>query len=134
LKDHLDADIRVEAFYGNYHHSVKLAGNVDVMPIRFPEVKFVPEDQRSQQHIEAAVFYCGVALLLLSIGLAIFIPNPTTYQLRIFTGLFAIAMGAFALRLTGMLTVRLTFGQKVLISATGALAVFVLVYFFIPKQ
>jgi hypothetical protein len=132
--DNPKADIKVEALYDRYRREIRIAGNADVMPIRFPEVKYMPADIKSQHKFETVAFYCGIVFLLLAVVLAISIPNPTSFQLRVFTGFFSIAVGAFSIKLTGMLSVRMTFGTKVLISATGALAVFVLIYFFVPAQ
>lgn len=80
------------------------------------------------------VFGIGVALLLLVIGIAFKISDPTTFQFRIFAGVFAISMAAFGLGLSGMLKADINFEKRLAISATGALAIFVLVYFFAPAQ
>ena len=126
--------LKVKVSYGKYHREINIAENVDVMPIRFPEVKYVADDERTQRQTEAIAFYVGIVFSLLTVLLAIFFPNPTAFQFRNFTGFFSIGLGGVALRLSGMLSVRLTLGQRVLISATGALAVFVLAYFFVPAQ
>jgi hypothetical protein len=36
--------------------------------------------------------------------------------------------------MTGMIDVRVSFGKRLLIGATGAFAVFVIVYFFLPAM
>src|SRR5215510_2660633 len=82
--DQPGADISVEAFYDKYHHGVRIAGNADVVPIEFPEVKYVSNDQKA----ENIAFYFGIVFTLLGVLLAVFIPEPTKYQARIFTGFF----------------------------------------------
>jgi hypothetical protein len=127
---HTGAQIRAEASYGKYHHEVIIAESAETIPIVFPEVKYVPVDQR----FENIVFFVGVAFLLIGLALAIVIPTPTIFQTRIFSGFFALAAGAFGLKLTGMLNVQMSFGQRLVVSATGAFAVFILVYFFMPAH
>jgi hypothetical protein len=79
-------------------------------------------------------FVFGVLFLVAILTLVIFIPNPTKAQAQVFSVILALAAGGFASVLSGMLNVRLTLTSKVAIGATGALAVFVIVYFFVPAM
>jgi VIT1/CCC1 family predicted Fe2+/Mn2+ transporter len=79
-------------------------------------------------------FVFGVIFIAVILTLVIFIPNPTPAQARVFSVVLALAAGGFASFLSGMLNVRLSLKSKVVIGATGALAVFVIVYFFVPAM
>lgn len=69
----------------------------------------------------------AVAILLL----AVLIPNPSLSQFFIFRGFFAISLAAIAAIIPGLLTVESRF-QKFSIRATGAIAVFIIVWFLNP--
>ncbi|WP_027252544.1 hypothetical protein [Photobacterium halotolerans] len=73
----------------------------------------------------------GVLFALIIILLAVFIPSPTTTQFFIFRGVFAISLAAIAAIIPGLLTVESRF-QKFSIRATGAIAVFVIVWMLNP--
>ena len=69
----------------------------------------------------------GVLFALAILLLAIFIPNPTSTQFFIFRGIFAVSLAAIAAIIPGLLTVESRL-QKFSIRATGAIAVFVIVW------
>jgi len=71
-----------------------------------------------------------VAVLIL----AVFIPNPTNFQRQVFAVLMAFSIAALTSVLPGMLDVKLSWGTKMVISATSALAVFVIVFFCLPAM
>lgn len=73
----------------------------------------------------------GLLFALLVMGAAIFIPNPTSTQFFIFRGIFAISLAAIAAIIPGLLNVESRF-QKFSIKATGAIAVFVIVWLLNP--
>jgi hypothetical protein len=73
----------------------------------------------------------GVLFALIILLLAIFIPNPTSTQFFIFRGIFAVSLSAIAAIIPGLLTVESRF-QKFSIRATGAIAVFVIVWMLNP--
>jgi hypothetical protein len=79
-------------------------------------------------------FVFGVLFLVTISTLVVFIPNPTKAQAQVFSVVLALAAGGFASVLSGMLNVRLNLTSRVAIGATGALAVFVIVYFFVPAM
>lgn len=73
----------------------------------------------------------GVLFLLVLFVLAVMIPNPTNWQAFIFRGGFAISLSAIAAIVPGLLTVESRI-QKMSIRATGAIAVFVIVWLVNP--
>ena len=77
----------------------------------------------------------GLAIgILFSISIfvvVIFIPNPTSFQILVFRGLFSISLAAIAAIIPGLLHVESRF-QKFSIRATGAIAVFILVWLVNP--
>jgi hypothetical protein len=79
-------------------------------------------------------FVFGVLFIATILTLIVQIPNPTPPQAHVFSVVMALAAGGFASVLSGMLKVNLKFGTKAAIGATGALAVFVIVYFFVPAM
>lgn len=73
----------------------------------------------------------GVILLLGLFVLAVMIPNPTSWQVFIFRGGFAISLAAISAIIPGLLSVDSRF-QKMSIRATGAIAVFVIIWLVNP--
>jgi hypothetical protein len=69
----------------------------------------------------------GLVFSLIILALVVLIPNPTAIQFFIFRGLFAISLAAIAAIIPGLLNVETRF-QKFSVRATGAIAVFVLVW------
>ena len=82
----------------------------------------------TKQYQRWAVFGCGVSFLLINIVLAVFIPTPTASQSGIFRTVLALSAAGFAAFIPGFLEVEV----KPYIRAGGAIAVFVIVYFFYP--
>ena len=70
----------------------------------------------------------GLVFLLLLLGIAVFIPRPTTFQVFVFRVVLALAAAAFGATIPGFLNIKIPLWGKGLISAGGALALFVLVY------
>ncbi|MCI0660323.1 MAG: hypothetical protein L0220_04545 [Acidobacteria bacterium] len=79
-------------------------------------------------YVFGAVFVIAILLLV------VFIPNPTPVQYHFFVIVMSLAAGGVATVMTGMIDVRASFGKKLAIGATGALAVFVIVFFFLPAM
>lgn len=75
-------------------------------------------------------FVFGVVLVGVLIVMAVFVPEPTGFQYAIFRIVLALAAAGVAVFIPGLLNV--TLGREV--TASGALAVFVVVYFFAPAQ
>ncbi len=73
----------------------------------------------------------GVLFAFLILLLAIFIPSPTPTQFFIFRGVFSVSLAAIAAIIPGLLNIESRF-QKFSIRATGAIAVFVIVWLLNP--
>ncbi len=77
-----------------------------------------------------AAFIFGVAFVVTILILATIFPTPTAFQYQVFRAVLALAAGGIAAMVPGFLEVQI----KALLRAGGALAVFVMVYFFNPAQ
>jgi hypothetical protein len=93
----------------------------------------------SEQQLQVLLaFAFGVVFLVAILVLVIAFPSPTKAQYEIFRIVIALAAGGVAAVMPGLLTLRmqlsLTAKQKLAIQAGGALAVFVIVYFYSPAQ
>jgi VIT1/CCC1 family predicted Fe2+/Mn2+ transporter len=77
-------------------------------------------------------FCFGVAFLIAILTLAVFIPDPKPFQVRAFTTVMAIAAAGTATVMTGLINTQIKLGTQLVIGATGALAVFVIVYMVNP--
>ncbi|EXS34147.1 hypothetical protein [Acinetobacter sp. 826659] len=73
----------------------------------------------------------GVLFALIILLSAIFIPSPTPTQFFVFRGVFAVSLAAIAAIIPGLLNVESRF-HKFSIRATGAIAVFVIVWLLNP--
>ena len=73
----------------------------------------------------------GIVFALIILSLSIFIPNPTQTQFFIFRGMFAISLAAIAAIIPGLLNIESRL-QKFSIRATGAIAVFIIVWLLNP--
>ena len=75
-------------------------------------------------------FAFGVVFVTAMVVLAMFYPNPTPYQYTVFRIVLALACAGVAAVIPGLLNVNLgTFAK-----AAGALAVFLIVFFYSPAQ
>jgi hypothetical protein len=93
----------------------------------------VPSQETTR--LNTILAYCfGAVFLAVILTLVVFIREPTPVQYHFFTIVMALAAGGVATVMTGMIDVRASFGKKLAIGATGALAVFVIVYFFLPAM
>jgi hypothetical protein len=75
-------------------------------------------------------FACGVGFIIVLLVLALLVKNPTSFQYQVFRIVLALAAGGFAGLVDGFLTISFNKWLK----AGGALAVFVIVYFYNPAQ
>jgi hypothetical protein len=85
-----------------------------------------PDVSKSTERLIALV--CGVAFIALLLVIAIFIPNPSSFQYTIFRIVLSLAAAGFVSMTPGFITAQV--GNWV--RGGGALAVFVVVYFFSP--
>jgi len=79
---------------------------------------------------KTTAFMFGLAFVLASIILAIFFPSPTPYQYTVFRIVLALSAAGVAAIIPGFVQLRL----RNLLRAGGAIAVFVIVYFFNPAS
>jgi hypothetical protein len=77
-------------------------------------------------------FLIGVLFLTAILILVVRVPTPTETQYAIFRIITALGGAAFAIALTGFLTVRMQLTRKIEIMAGGALGIFAILYFFSP--
>ena len=97
-----------------------VADPVEVKPRRDEGLK------KSTQQLLAFVF--GVVFLIAVLALAVFIPNPTPFQYTVFRIVLALAAGGVAAMIPGFIRAEV----PKYVQAGGALAVFVIVFFFSP--
>lgn len=72
----------------------------------------------------------GIVFLIAILLIAIFFPDPTNFQYTVFRIILALAAAAFATVIPGIIEVNI----NKMLKATGALAVFVIVYFYSPAN
>ena len=90
--------------------------------------KFADPARREQSRASLFVFIFGCVFVAALVVLAIVFPSPTVFQYTIFRIVLALASSGIAAFVPGLLRVRLNNW----LAASGALAVFVIVYFFSP--
>jgi hypothetical protein len=86
--------------------------------------------KKQQQVIIAFIF--GVVFVVALLVLAIAFPTPTPFQYTVFRIVLALAAAGVAAMIPGFLNVELSPIKSMAIRAGGAVAVFVIVYFFNP--
>ncbi len=93
-----------------------------------------PTTQEKHKHTYQLLACGSGALFLLFILIAaVFIPDLTPFQYRVFIALLAIAGGAFGVVITSLLDVKAKFGRQFAIGTTGALALVVLLLLIDPS-
>ena len=70
----------------------------------------------------------GLAFLIGLVIIALFIPHPTSFQIFVFRVVLSLAASAFGATIPGFLQIKLPLWRMGLISAGGALGLFVLIY------
>lgn len=126
------AEVGLEAEYADQPpQAVTLTQDAHEWRFHFDNVEVPVADGKPfwQQHIAGLL---GVIFLLTSIGLAVFIATPTEFQRRVFVGALAIGLAGIGAEIPGFLHVKLSLGTQLAVTAAGALAIFVIVYFFVP--
>lgn len=76
----------------------------------------------------------GGVLLAVSLGLAFLVRDQTPLQQQLIRSLFALALGGIASAVPGILEVNLNLETKATIAASGAIAVWLVTYFFAPAR
>jgi hypothetical protein len=91
-----------------------------------------------QQTETYLAFGFGIVFVTAILSLVVVFPNPTSAQYEVFRIVIALAAGGVGAVIPGLLKISLDLGlstgQKMLLRAGGALAVFVVVYFYSPAQ
>jgi hypothetical protein len=76
----------------------------------------------------------GVIFTAALLGLMVFNPHPSLEQFEVFRIVIAVAVAGIAAMIPGLLKLKLSQGSKLALQAGGALAVFVIVYFYSPSR
>ena len=84
----------------------------------------------SSKHERIAVFVFGAVFVVAMLALAIAFPEPTAFQYTVFRVVLALATAGVAAFIPGFIQLHLSTWLR----AGGAIAVFVIVYFFSPAQ
>jgi hypothetical protein len=83
-------------------------------------------------------FAFGVVFVVAILTLVVLFPNPTPAQFEIFRIIIALASGGIAVVIPGMLNFHMDFeftsAQSIVLRASGALAAFLIVYFYSPAR
>jgi hypothetical protein len=74
----------------------------------------------------------GIGFVIVSIALAFVFSKPSPLQTHIILAVLSLGGGAFASEIPGMLKVDLSLSAKFTVAATGAAAIFVILYFAVP--
>jgi hypothetical protein len=93
------------------------------------EMEVVSDETRTSWEKPAAVGF-GIAFMVSLLVLAVVVPNPTPFQYEVFRIVLAIGVAGFAASISGLLHVQIGGWLQ----ATGALAVFAIVYFYSPAK
>jgi hypothetical protein len=99
------------------------------------EAKYTVQAQQGKR--ETRHFWSSVSLLLLIVGISVFKPEPSPWQMTVFRLVMALSAGGLVAYLPGMLTIQGTlpassFLNNAKLRASGSFAVFVLVYYYGP--
>jgi hypothetical protein len=127
-----ESEVALRAEYeGEESQEVALAKEVNKWDFTFSNVEVaVPRDKPFwEEHLPGIL---GVIFLVTCIVLAIVFREPSVFQKRVFVGALAIGLAGLGAEIPGFLNVDMKLGTKLSITAAGALAIFVLVYFFGP--
>lgn len=91
-----------------------------------------------KERSEKRYFWASLVMLAAIVAISMVIPNPSDFQIGVIRLVMALASAAFVAFLPGMLTVQGalpagSFLNDAKIKASGAFAVFILVYYYAPK-
>lgn len=79
-------------------------------------------------------FGFGVVFVVVTIVIAVAFPHPTPFQYNVFRIVLALAAAGVAAMVPGFIDIKISSTTGLLIRAGGALAIFVIAYFFNPAQ
>ena len=116
--------VGVSVKYRGYEEAVTLEKNARNYTFRLPT-----DSGFLENHLGMIL---GFILWGVSIILAFAVGASDPLQKQLVKGTFSLGCGAMATEISGLIDIRVTTGQKFLIAASGALAVFVLLYLVEP--
>jgi hypothetical protein len=119
-----DEEVSIMVASRGIHQSANLGKDVDNYIFRLPF-----GENFLERHIG---FFAGLGIWSVSLLLAFGVGAISPLQVQLVKGTFSLGCGAIATEITGLLDIKATIGQKFLIAASGALAVFVLLYLVAP--
>jgi hypothetical protein len=125
------APLSLEALCGTESQGpVNLAPAQDAWTFQFKNVEdYVPDKPFWEEHLTAII---GGVCLAIALIMAVAYPTPAPFQQRVFLGTLSLGLAGLGSEIPGFLNVNLTLGQKAAITAGGALAIFVIAFFFDP--
>lgn len=129
--ENLQDEVEVNAVYGGVEQKVPLSQSQDSWTFQF-DVDPFPHTLIAimKQKIPLLV---GLLLLFTALALGFAYPEPQVIQVRLILSTASLAGGLIASEIPGMLNVNMSFGKKLVVGATGALAVFVLLFLVGPS-
>jgi hypothetical protein len=84
-----------------------------------------------EKHFPAII---GVAFVLLAVVLAFSFGSPNPLQTHVILAVLSLGGGAFGTEISGIIKADITFGTQIVIGATGAAAIFAILYFVVPAS
>jgi len=122
--------IAVSAKYkGQTRGPVTLHESQNSYTFTFDEVVFPIWRDFLMKHFPAII---GIFFILLAVSLAFVFTDPTELQHRLILAMFALGGGGFGGEIAGFINTDLTLGKKLRLSAGGAAAIFIVLFFFVP--
>jgi hypothetical protein len=125
-----NAVVSVKATFEGESQAKKLVVGQTSYEFRFAEVEVNPQWRSFvMKHFPALI---GIAFILLTVVLAVEMRDPTAFQQHVILATLSLGAGGFGGEIAGFINLDLTLGKKLALSAGGAVAIFVLLYFFVP--
>lgn len=125
--------LKFVASYGKFRGEVRLAPDVWRYEIRLNGLKLPRPSENPPFYERHLVFICGCVGLAIGMWLAISYPRSARPDLYKWMAIvFAISAGCVASEIPGFLNVKLSIEKRATIAAGGAIAVFVILFFFNP--
>jgi hypothetical protein len=123
------AIVAITAQFDGEKMSIRLAPDQTFYTFLFDVSAYPYWREFGMKHFPALV---GIAFILLASVLAFAFREPNDLQRHVILAMFALGGGGFGGEIAGFIKADMTLGTKLTISAGGAAAIFVLLYFFIP--
>jgi hypothetical protein len=118
----------------------KCSGAIEITQAGIDEIEdldrvVVPPDELLRPRMSAATilsFIFGAVFLAALLAIGIFVREPTPFLVTIAKIIAALAAAGVGAIIPGFLNLKLSWGTDLVVRAGGAIALFVLVYFFVP--